>query len=145
MGKNLVDLQKQAASTVDSLLHITEDIGKYVIAPYGTEDGAFVEIQCQIFLKRCQSLEKQLLQLQEALTFSENPAPPIFHNEASSLDVTRQIIIQNLQIVHEKQLLLQGFLSHSREHDAVTQESRLLQEQTRLLEFQRILGATKKP
>ena len=91
MGKKLVDLQKQAASTVDSLLHITEDIGKYVIAPYGTEDGAFVEIQCQIFLKRCQSLEKQLLQLQEALTFSENPAPPIFHNEASSLDVTRQI------------------------------------------------------
>ncbi len=144
MGENLVELQKQAASTVDSLLHITEDIGKYIIAPYGTKDGAFVEIQCQIFLKRCQYLEKELLQLQENLAFSQNMASPISQNETSSLDITRQIIIQNLQIVQEKQLLLQSFLTHSREHDAVSQESRLLQEQTKLLEFQRILGAEKK-
>lgn len=144
MDEKLVELQKQAASTVDSLLRITEDIGSYVIAPYGTTDGAFVDLQCQIFLRQCQSLEQKLLRLQDSLTFFENPAAPISENEASSLGITRQIVLQNLQIVKEKQLLLQGFLSHSREHDALSQESRLLQEQTKLLEFQRVLNDTKK-
>jgi hypothetical protein len=139
MGEKLVELQRQAASTVDSLLHVTEDIGKYVIEPYGKEDGVFVELQCQILLKRCQSLEERLLHLGKALASFERPTVPVSRNSLESLDITRQIIMQNLQIVQEKKLLLQNLLSHTRERDAIVQESRLLEERAKLMEFQRTL------
>jgi len=66
-------LQRQAASCVDELLSVSEDMDVYVIAAYGKAPREVVAMQCRILLERLKRLGKKLVKIREALAGVTDP------------------------------------------------------------------------
>ena len=71
---NIKKIQQQAASCVDELLNISEDIGRYIVTVYGTVSKDTFDVQCRIQLARCRRLSEKQNQLQEVLADLLSPS-----------------------------------------------------------------------
>lgn len=123
---NIRKLQQQAASSVDELLSISEDMDAYVIKVYGQAPQEMVAMQCRIQLERLKRLGKKLAEIREALTYAAEPesgqmgipgmpssSEGLSMEQQRSSAVTEQLIAQNLLLIARKEELLNGFLAHS--------------------------------
>lgn len=133
-------LQQQAALAVDELLSISEDISQYVTAAYGNVPQDIFDIQCRFHLTRCQRLEGKLYGFLAELADAVQERDGLTgEGQDGSVVVTRQMIEQNLLVLHQKQELLKGLLEHSGRTQSCLDASGELRDRAEMIRLQNIL------
>ncbi len=149
---NIRKLQQQAASSVDELLSISEDMDVYVIKSYGQAPQEMVAMQCRIQLERLKRLGKKLAEIREELACAIEPkdgqmritgmlssAEGLSMEQRRSIAVTEQLIAQNLLLIARKEELLKGFLAHSDVVGMQQKHAKELQDMTEIIRLKEAL------